>query len=445
MRPIWGVLLVPLLVSPARADTPAEALGEAFRNAATATHQRSDLTTEVDGATSRQVVTRVRPDRTHLVTAPANGPAQEVILIGRTLYTRQNQAWSESPAPAPPGPPLDPTAGLKAIFSQLTERPRQTLGGRPHRVFAGEASWQAGRNLNRGTVEILVDAGRRQPTRLSFTGRCGGRACRFTQTMDFSTSLTVTVPAVVRADAVQLYATTSSDTLAWRQHQNAMSGGGPLGGATTFRKDFATRYQTVIAGVGEAVFYGMTPNGDLFWQRHLGVRDGSDRWLGPIKVGIGWNSFDRIVGGENGVIYGRLADGRLRWHRHLGYLNGDVSWASAQIVGTGWNGFTDIFAGSAGTLYGIRPDGDLIWHRHLGHETGAVTWVEPSRKVGKGWQGIRAFPAGQGVIYGIRPDGELSWFRHHGYLTGEDRSAASVRVDRGWGNFTHVLAVRVDE
>jgi Cft2 family RNA processing exonuclease len=143
-------------------------------------------------------VTKVRPDRTHLVTVPANGPAQEVIIIGRTLYTRQGNTWSESPAPAQPGLSLDPTAGLKAVGSQLTERPRQTLNGRQQRVFAGEASWQAGRNLNKGTLEILVDAGRKQPTRLRFAGQCGSRACSFTQTMDFSTSLAVTAPRAPR-------------------------------------------------------------------------------------------------------------------------------------------------------------------------------------------------------------------------------------------------------
>jgi hypothetical protein len=199
MKPIWCVLLVPLLVSPARAETPAEALLQAFKNAETATHTRSDLTTTVDGATSRQLVTRVRPDRTHLVTVPANGPAQEVILIGRTLYTRQGNAWSESPGPAQPGLSLDPTAGLKAVCSQLTERPRQTLDGRQQRVFAGAASWQAGRNVNKGTLEILVDAGRTLPTRLSFVGQCGSRACSFTQIMDFSASLTVTAPTVAPA------------------------------------------------------------------------------------------------------------------------------------------------------------------------------------------------------------------------------------------------------
>jgi hypothetical protein len=42
MKPIWCVLLVPLLVSPARAETPTEALIQAFKNAETA-HTRAAI------------------------------------------------------------------------------------------------------------------------------------------------------------------------------------------------------------------------------------------------------------------------------------------------------------------------------------------------------------------------------------------------------------------
>src|SRR5262245_14990136 len=195
----WWTLLIVLLPGGALAETPAQTLLQAFQNADVATHKRGDLTYKVDAASVRHVLTKVRPDRTHLVVTPASGPGQEAIVIGETLYTRQNNTWTDSPAPAQIGTPLDPTAGLKEIFASLTERPRQTLNGRQQRVFAGNARWQAGRNFNDGSVEILIDAARKLPTRTTFTGQCGSRACSFTQTMDFSTSLTVAAPTVARA------------------------------------------------------------------------------------------------------------------------------------------------------------------------------------------------------------------------------------------------------
>jgi hypothetical protein len=441
----WACFIIVLSCEGAFAETPGEALQHAFKNADAATHKRSDLTYKIDTASIRHVLTIVRPDRTHLLVTPASGPGQEAIVIGRALYTKQKNTWVESRTPPQVTSLPDPTAGLQEIFASLTERPLQMFNGREQRVFGGKVRWQAGRNVNAGTVEILVDRRRMLPTRTSFMGQCATRACSFIQTMEFNTSLTISAPIVASMDAIQLYATTSRDRLAWREHANAMVGAGPLGRAITFRNDFATRYRTVIAAIGQPVFYAVTPSGDLFWLRHLGYRDGSDRWLGPIKIGNGWNSFDKIIAGENGVIYGRLPDGRLRWQQHRGHLDGAISWTAAHIVGTGWHGFIDIFAGSAGTIYGIKPNGDLVWHRHLGHETGAASWIEPSRKVGNGWQDIRVLSAGRGVIYGVRPNGELTWFRHHGYLTGEDWSADSIRVDTGWRDFKHVVAVRSEE
>jgi hypothetical protein len=248
----------------------------------------------------------------------------------------------------------------------------------------------------------------------------------------------VPAPAGGRA---QLYGVAADGTVTWRQHWRAL---GPQAAELPLQgpRKVATgwdRYVSVTAAIGAPVVYAMDAAGDLFWFRHEGGRDGTGQWRGPIKVGNGWNAFDKIVAGENGVIYGRFADGRLRWHRHLGHLNGDVSWANAQIVGTGWHGFTDILAGSAGTLYGIKPDGDLIWHRHLGHETGAVTWVDPSRRVGNGWSTLTVRSVGRGIIYVITGNGELLWYRHHGHEDGRFDWAQNLSLGRGWDGLKHVF------
>ena len=197
----WSAIGVVVLLASGRgfAQTPGEVLQQAFANAAAATHIRSDLTYTIEKASVRQVLTKVAPDRTHLVITPAGGPVQEAIVIGKRLYIRQQDTWIESPAPANLGTPPNPAAGLEEILATLTERPRQTFNARPQRVFAGKVHWQAGRLNNEGDVEILIDAQRTLPTRTLFNGRCGDRNCTFTQTLDFSTNLTVTLdPALVR-------------------------------------------------------------------------------------------------------------------------------------------------------------------------------------------------------------------------------------------------------
>jgi Tachylectin len=443
----WGIWLLVLISGQAAlAESPVDVLRQAFKNEDAATHKRIELNYTIDTANFRHVLIRIRPDRVHLGVGSSGGVVQEAIVIGKTLYTRQGtNEWTESPAPAQIALPTHPAAGLEKAFTGLAEGPRRPVNGREQRVFAGNLRWQAGRDFNEGAVEILVDAGLTLPTRIAFTGQCASRPCTLTQTLDFSTSLMVTAPVVPGADAVQLYATTGPGELTWRQHRNPMTGAGPLGSTITFRSDFATRYRTVIAAIGQAVFYAMTPDGDLYWLRHLGYRDGSDRWLGPTKVGNGWTTFDKLIAGENGVIYGRMPDGQLRWYRHLGYLDGSMSWANPQTVGSGWQGFIDIFAGSAGTLYGILPNGDLMWHRHLGHETGAATWIDPSRKVGNGWQGSKVHSAGDGILYVINRDGELHWYRHHGYENGDYNWAVDLTLDRGWDDFKYVFAVRSEQ
>jgi hypothetical protein len=141
-------------------------------------------------------VTRVRPDRLHLVVTPPSGPGQEAIVIGRTLFTRNGTTWTETPAPDDFNVPPQPTAGLETIFEGLKEGPRRVIDGREQRMFAGNVRWQAGRNTNEGNVEIAIDAAHMLPTRMAFTGQCAHRTCTFTQTMDFSSSLTVTRPPV---------------------------------------------------------------------------------------------------------------------------------------------------------------------------------------------------------------------------------------------------------
>jgi hypothetical protein len=246
----------------------------------------------------------------------------------------------------------------------------------------------------------------------------------------------------------ELYAAGNDGRVTWRKHWRAL---GPqptelqLTGPRRAAKGFE-RFATVIAAIGSPVVYAMEPNGDLFWLRHDGYRDGSDQWRVSPRIGNGWTSFTHIFAGENGVIYGLKPNGELWWHRHLGHEDGTDSWDTAVVVGRGWSIFQNLFAGSGGLIYGVKADGTLWWHRHLGHQTGLFAWEEPvSREVGSGWQGVRVLSVGRGVLYVVKPNGELNWFRHHGHETGVFNWAGGVTLERGWTGLKHVFALSPNE
>lgn len=207
-------------------------------------------------------------------------------------------------------------------------------------------------------------------------------------------------------------------------------------------------YRTVIAAIGSPVVYAMDENGDLFWYRHDGFKNGTSVWRGPKQVGNGWTVFDKLIAGQDGVIYGRKPDGTLRWYKHLGHDDGSKSWAQDRDVlapSGGFGRFKDIFAGSNGVLYGILLNGDLIWNRHEGFADGTASWNLPNSRVGNGWQTMKAvLSVGQGIIYAISPEGNLIWFNHLGHATGENRSADSVVIGKGWADFKQVFAINSD-
>ena len=194
----WGIwLLVLMLGQAALAESPSDALRQAFDNEEAATHKRADLTYTIDATSFHHVLIRVRPDRIYVGVGSSSGQSEEAFVIGRTLYMRHGtDAWTESAAPAQIGQLPQPIVGLAKALASLAEGPRRTIDGREQRVFAGNLRWQAGRNFNEGMAEILVDAERMLPTRISFTGQCANRPCTLTQTLDFSNTLVIAAPVV---------------------------------------------------------------------------------------------------------------------------------------------------------------------------------------------------------------------------------------------------------
>lgn len=188
-------------------------------------------------------------------------------------------------------------------------------------------------------------------------------------------------------------------------------------------------FKHIFSG-SEGIVYGIQTNGDLMWYRHVGRSDGSFIWEGPNKVGIGWGEFTQVFSGGKGIIYTvtprveasvhvtggstRTSGGDLLWFRHLGREDGSFNWVGPRKVGIGWDGLNHLFSDGDGIIYGVTPKveasflatvvsvsalelghhiaggytpssgGELMWYHHTGREEGTFNWEGP-KKVGTGW------------------------------------------------------------
>ena len=105
-------------------------------------------------------------------------------------------------------------------------------------------------------------------------------------------------------------------------------------------------------------------------------------------MGTGWGALAALTAGPDGCIYGSLQDGTLLWYRHYGHDQGYPIWIGGLRVGSGWQGFDRIFAVGNGFIYGrtAGDGGDLWLWRHHGFLTGTASWTN-GVKVGNGWGG----------------------------------------------------------
>lgn len=141
-----------------------------------------------------------------------------------------------------------------------------------------------------------------------------------------------------------LYAVQSNGALLWYRHLD------PTGGAMTWASagreigDGWNMFTAVIAA-GDGVLYGVQPSGDLLWYRHLDPTGGTVTWAnsgGGSTIGTGWQMFHTVIAAGNGVLYGIQPNGDLLWYRHLDPTGGAATWANggaSTTAGTGWNGF----------------------------------------------------------------------------------------------------------
>jgi Tachylectin len=262
-----------------------------------------------------------------------------------------------------------------------------------------------------------------------------------------SSSPGMTFESANQGSSVQIYRVKGSGELDWRTHLDPVAAEtGLLGLVGPNRLGFGWDNK-IIPVLGSPIFYTMTANGDLYWNRHDGFRSGEDTWTrNSARVGNGWHTATSIVAAEDGVVYARQADGRLDWFKHTGQRSGTYNWDGPKTVApasAGWGEYTTIFAGSDGVLYGVKPNGDLEWRKHLGYLNGDDRWSE-AKKVGDRWDAPKAIiSAGRGVFYLVTPeDNGLKWYHHKGAADGTYSWDNPVTIDTGWNDVKAAFALR---
>jgi M6 family metalloprotease-like protein len=218
------------------------------------------------------------------------------------------------------------------------------------------------------------------------------------------------------------------------------------------------------------VFYGVTANGDLEWNRYLGAgarideAQSSQDWAPNTRnlIGRGFGSMRQVFACGDGVVMAVHPNGDLYWYRYDGNGEPDVTGArgwdpnSGNVIGRGWNGFVDIFvmpqAGHASSrmrIFGVAANGDLHWYSYSGNgeadPTGALGWHPNSgHRVGRGWQDFDHLHGSGSTVFAIRGD-ELLWYTYVGQgeedVTGATGWVAGSgnTVGHGWAGLAHVF------
>ncbi len=217
----------------------------------------------------------------------------------------------------------------------------------------------------------------------------------------------------------------AADIAALRAKCALMPSSGPV---KTRRGDRGSTNGRFVFGDRNGIIYAVAADGSLYWYKHLGSTDGSNKWSfsgTPKLVGSGWQYFKKIFAGGAGVIYAIDGAGNLLWYKNTGWATGTASWDpnSGRVIGTGWNFFGDrVFATTTGdgVIYGVGPnDGNLYWYKHLGRDDGTGSWAASSQIGASGWNSFSKLATGDdGAIYGIDANQNLHWYRHTGVATG---------------------------
>jgi hypothetical protein len=191
---VLSVTLAALVPAQTSAEPPSEAIAQAFKASEKAERRRVQLNYRFADREFSQVTSRVLPDRTHIVVTRPGKPPQEYFAIGREFFSKSGAKWQSEPFPLRISTDASAVDAFMPHMAGLQEGPRQTVNGRQQRVFAGTIGWQSGQLRNTGSLQLLIDAQSKLPTRATFDGQCGAAKCSFTQTFSYDRNITIDRP-----------------------------------------------------------------------------------------------------------------------------------------------------------------------------------------------------------------------------------------------------------
>ncbi|MFE9133671.1 FG-GAP repeat domain-containing protein [Streptomyces sp. NPDC007355] len=193
---------------------------------------------------------------------------------------------------------------------------------------------------------------------------------------------------------------------------------------------------------------------DLLSRDSSGTLWRHDSDVSTVKVGTGWQVYDRIEAAGNlggsavGDVLGRDGGGTLWLHKGVG----DGTFAPGRIkVGIGWNAYNHLAAGSDVTgdglpdLVGIDKSGVLRVHTGTGS---TLAPFAPGRKsAGAGW-GVYNEIAAVGNLAGAAA-GDLVARDRNGVLwlhlgKGDGTFAPRTRIGAGWNAYSQIVGVGDD-
>lgn len=234
------------------------------------------------------------------------------------------------------------------------------------------------------------------------------------------------------ADGAVIYTVKSTGELLWWRHDGQPTGQEQWSGPAQIGVGW-DRFSKVFAG-GDGILYAVQPTGELFWYQDT-LRNGANGltaatgWAANSgsQIGSGWQQFAHVFSGGGGIIYAIRPTGELFFYRDLRRdgTNGPTArgWGanSGRQIGVGWNVFTHVIGGDNGAIYAVRPTGALIWYQDTLRDgsndaLGRSGWAANSGKqIGVEWdKATYVFSGPGGVIYASRcreECGELLWYR----------------------------------
>ena len=137
-----------------------------------------------------------------------------------------------------------------------------------------------------------------------------------------------------------VYAVSKEGYLAWYKHNGHASGSTEWINGKNVGAGFNGRF--VFSG-GDGVIYLIDGAGEIYWYKHLGYATGDKSWANNgtgVKVSgataANWKNAQFVFAGGDGVIY--LIDNRgdLYWNKHLGFRDGTARWSEQKKIGNGW-------------------------------------------------------------------------------------------------------------